>query len=133
MLIRKTHRARSEAASRGTVADQLAGQATGLDRRTFLRRSGLAGGALAALSTLSPGSVRKAEAAAAGPGTAGAVTKKNICTHCSVGCTVIGEVVNGVWVGQEPGWDSPISRGSHCARALRRVNWCTATAACAIR
>ena len=116
MLIRKTHRARSEAASRGTVADQLAGQATGLDRRTFLRRSGLAGGALAALSTLSPGSVRKAEAAAAGPGTAGAVTKKNICTHCSVGCTVIGEVVNGVWVGQEPGWDSPISRGSHCAK-----------------
>jgi formate dehydrogenase major subunit len=116
VLIRKTHRARSEAASRGTVADQLAGQATGLDRRTFLRRSGLAGGALAALSTLSPGSVRKAEAAAAGPGTAGAVTKKNICTHCSVGCTVIGEVVNGVWVGQEPGWDSPISRGSHCAK-----------------
>ncbi len=26
------------------------------------------------------------------------------------------EVQNGVWVGQEPGWDSPISRGSHCAK-----------------
>jgi formate dehydrogenase major subunit len=25
-------------------------------------------------------------------------------------------VENGVWVGQEPGWDSPISRGSHCAK-----------------
>ena len=23
---------------------------------------------------------------------------------------------NGVWVGQEPGWDSPINRGSHCAK-----------------
>ena len=59
MLIRKTHRTRSETASRGTVAGQLDGQATGLDRRTFLRRSGLAGGGLAALS-LAPGSVRKA-------------------------------------------------------------------------
>lgn len=116
MLIKKTNRTRSETASRGTVADQLGGQAAGLDRRTFLRRSGLAGGGLAALSTLPLGSVRKAEAAAAGPLMSGAVAKKNICTHCSVGCTVIGEVVNGVWVGQEPGWDSPINRGSHCAK-----------------
>ena len=43
-------------------------------------------------------------------------TRKNICTHCSVGCTVIAEVANGVWIGQEPGWDSPINRGSHCAK-----------------
>ena len=42
--------------------------------------------------------------------------RKNICTHCSVGCTVIAEVANGVWIGQEPGWDSPINRGSHCAK-----------------
>src|SRR6185295_6035878 len=35
---------------------------------------------------------------------------------CSVGCTVIAEVQNGVWVGQEPAWDSPINRGSHCAK-----------------
>jgi formate dehydrogenase major subunit len=116
VLIKKTNRTRSETASRGTVADQLGGQAAGLDRRTFLRRSGLAGGGLAALSTLPLGTVRKAEAAAAGPLMSGAVAKKNICTHCSVGCTVIGEVVNGVWVGQEPGWDSPINRGSHCAK-----------------
>jgi formate dehydrogenase major subunit len=42
--------------------------------------------------------------------------RKNVCTHCSVGCTVIAEVANGVWIGQEPGWDSPINRGSHCAK-----------------
>jgi formate dehydrogenase major subunit len=42
--------------------------------------------------------------------------RKSICTHCSVGCTVTAEVVNGVWVGQEPSWDSPINRGSHCAK-----------------
>src|SRR4029079_9482890 len=83
--------------------------------RTFLRRSGLAAGAGAALGLMPLGSVRKAQA---GPKIAGAPTeiKKNICTHCSVGCTVIAEVQNGVWVGQEPAWDSPINRGSHCAK-----------------
>src|SRR5690606_19058681 len=38
------------------------------------------------------------------------------CTHCAVGCTVTAEVQNGVWTGQEPSWDSPINRGSHCAK-----------------
>jgi formate dehydrogenase major subunit len=33
-----------------------------------------------------------------------------------VGCTVIAEVQNGAWVGQEPAWDSPINRGTHCAK-----------------
>ena len=41
---------------------------------------------------------------------------KSICTHCAVGCTVTAEVSNGVWIGQEPSWDSPINRGSHCAK-----------------
>src|SRR5262249_60563172 len=101
-----THRRRPEPAAGGSLADSLAGQAAGLDRRTFLRRSGVAGGGLAALSALPLGGVRKADAAVAGPLTAGAVVKKNVCTHCSVGCTVIGGVVNGVWGGQEPGWGS---------------------------
>ena len=26
------------------------------------------------------------------------------------------EVKNGVWTGQEPGWDSPINLGAHCAK-----------------
>src|SRR6187402_2964599 len=93
-----------------------AGLASGvLDRRTFLRRSGLAAGAGAAIGLMPLGSVRKAQA---GPEKVGAPTeiRKNICTHCSVGCTVIAEVQNGVWVGQEPAWDSPINRGSHCAK-----------------
>ena len=29
---------------------------------------------------------------------------------------MVAEVSNGVWIGQEPGWDSPINRGSHCAK-----------------
>ena len=115
MLIKRTQQ-RSETALRGSIAAALSGPTNGLDRRTFLRRSGLAGGALAALSTLPIGSVRKAKAAAAGPLTSGATTRKSICTHCSVGCTVTAEVLNGVWIGQEPSWDSPINRGSHCCK-----------------
>ncbi|MGE0060716.1 MAG: formate dehydrogenase subunit alpha [Xanthobacteraceae bacterium] len=101
---------------RGSLSGKFAVQAEGLDRRSFLRRSGLVAGGLAVAGTLPLGSVRKAEAAAAGPLTAGATVRKSICTHCAVGCTVTAEVVNGVWVGQEPSWDSPINRGSHCAK-----------------
>lgn len=85
---------------------------TGLDRRAFLRRSGLAVGGIAAASAITVGSVQKAEAQSA------AVRKvvKSVCTHCSVGCTVIAEVDDGVWVGQEPGFDSPFNLGAHCAK-----------------
>ena len=88
---------------------------TALDRRTFLARSGLLTGGVA-LASMMPGAVKKADAAAAGPLTAGATRVKSVCTHCSVGCTVIAEVKNGIWVGQEPGWDSPFNMGSHCAK-----------------
>ena len=102
-------------ARRGSLAAAIDNQAAGgFDRRTFLRRSGLVAGGLATLGALPLGTVRKAEAA--GTQIAGATIRKNICTHCSVGCTLMAEVSNGVWVGQEPGWDSPINRGSHCAK-----------------
>jgi formate dehydrogenase major subunit len=61
-------------------------------------------------------SVRKAEAGPPPAAGAQVAVRKSICTHCSVGCTVTAEVVNGVWTGQEPSWDSPINRGSHCAK-----------------
>lgn len=47
--------------------------------------------------------------------------KRSICTHCSVGCAVDATVENGVWVCQDPVFDSPINLGAHCAKgaALR--------------
>lgn len=101
---------------RGKLQAAMAGLSSGvMDRRTFLRRSGLLAGGIAAAGALQIGSVRKAEAAGFGPAS-GTKVVKNICTHCSVGCTVKAEVANGVWVGQEPAWESPINRGSHCAK-----------------
>ena len=86
------------------------------DRRSFLRQSGLIAGALAGLGALPLGSVRKAEAGAPAPMGTVTMRRKNICTHCSVGCSVIAEVANDVWIGQEPDFDSPINRGSHCCK-----------------
>ena len=103
-------------AGRGRLSASVTGEANSLvDRRSFLKSSGLAAGALAAVGTLKAGSIRKAEAATAAE-SSNVELRKNICTHCSVGCTVTAEVSNGVWVSQEPSWDSPINRGSHCAK-----------------
>src|SRR3954447_2187330 len=94
--------------------------ANGLDRRTFLKRSGI--GTALGIGALSLNSVRATEIPAPQPGVP-TVIRKNICTHCSVGCTVTAEVQNGVWTGQEPSWDSPINRGTHCAKgaAIREI------------
>ncbi|RUY90748.1 MULTISPECIES: formate dehydrogenase subunit alpha [unclassified Mesorhizobium] len=108
---------KSGQASRTRLQSLLAGtDSAPFDRRTFLRRSGLAVGGIAALSSFQFGTVSKA--AAISPPQPGVPTelKKSVCTHCAVGCTVTAEVQNGVWTGQEPSWDSPINRGSHCAK-----------------
>ncbi|HUT48105.1 MAG TPA: formate dehydrogenase subunit alpha [Alphaproteobacteria bacterium] len=85
-----------------------------VDRRTFLKRSGLTIGGIAAVSTLASGMVREAEAQTAGGKPV--EVRKSVCTHCSVGCTVMAEVEDGVWTGQEPGYDSPFNLGAHCAK-----------------
>jgi formate dehydrogenase major subunit len=112
VLIRRTERT----AVRGALAAFASETDRGLDRRSFLRRSGLVAGGLAGLGTLPLASVRKAAAGPPPASGAQVAIRKSICTHCSVGCTVTAEVANGVWVGQEPSWDSPINRGSHCAK-----------------
>ena len=113
MLYKNTERQ----ARRGRLAVTFAGQSgNGVDRRTFLRRSGIAASSLAALGALPLTSVRMAQAGPP-PAKGAAVTiHKSICTHCAVGCTVTAEVSDGVWIGQEPSWESPINRGSHCAK-----------------
>jgi len=113
MLKKRTADRQSQGAATPAAVSEPQGN---FDRRSFLRRSGLVAGSLAALGALPLGSVRKV---AAGVPPASGVTvsrRKNICTHCSVGCSVIAEVANDVWIGQEPDFDSPINRGSHCCK-----------------
>jgi len=113
MLVKRRTR---EAAQGGRLSQMAAGLAAKpVDRRSFLRTSGLGVAGLAALGTVGAGMTRRAEA---GPTdhSQEIERRRNICTHCSVGCTVTAEVQNGVWVGQEPSWNSPINRGTHCAK-----------------
>ena len=92
-----------------------------MDRRAFLRRSGLGVGVGLAASQLAL--VKKARAAEGKSidGTGKIEVKRTICTHCSVGCATDAIVENGVWVRQEAVFDSPINLGAHCAKgaALR--------------
>lgn len=97
---------------------------TAMDRRTFLRRSGLTAGAAVAGAALSPAMMRRTEAAESANSRMAGVPvelRRSVCSHCSVGCGVVAEVQNGVWTGQEPDFDSPINLGAHCAKgaALR--------------
>jgi len=47
---------------------------------------------------------------------------KTICTACSVGCGVIAEVQNGVWVRQEVATDHPVSLGGHCCKGADMID-----------
>jgi formate dehydrogenase major subunit len=92
-----------------------------LDRRGFLRRSGLGVGVGLAATQLSLVKKAQASGALSSNGASKIEVKRTVCTHCSVGCAVDAVVENGVWVRQEPVFDSPINLGAHCAKgaALR--------------
>ncbi|HZQ60081.1 MAG TPA: formate dehydrogenase subunit alpha [Casimicrobiaceae bacterium] len=86
-----------------------------MDRRTFLKRSGLVAGAGAFASQLPYGTIGKATAASDATDVKREV-HRTVCTHCSVGCAIDAVTENGVWVRQEPVFDSPINLGAHCAK-----------------
>jgi formate dehydrogenase major subunit len=109
-----TRKASSEAVAQPRLSRGLSGVlAKTMDRRTFLKRSGVTAGAAAVASQLPYSMIGKAEAADA-PGKV--EVKRTVCTHCSVGCAIDAVVQDGVWVRQEPVFDSPLNLGSHCAK-----------------
>ena len=104
------------------LAAGLAGAMPTMDRRSFLKRSGIGVGAGLAATQLTM--MRRADADDGKGGAGGKgdiVVRRTVCGHCSVGCAVDAVVQNGVWVRQEPVFDSPINLGAHCAKgaALR--------------
>ena len=115
MLTKKTN-----GVANGPRLSKVLGGLTGgtIDRRAFLKRSGLTAGGIAAAAALSPGMVTKAKAAAA-PATGKISTVKSVCTHCAVGCTVVAEARS--------------TRVPTARRAPRCASTPMASAACAIR
>ncbi len=122
LLTRKTSSRTSAAAPSALVASLARGVGRAMptmDRRAFLRRSGIGVGVGLAGSQLTL--VKKADAADPAAAPSAPVVRRTVCSHCSVGCAVDAVVENGVWVRQEPVFDSPLNLGSHCAKgaALR--------------
>src|ERR1700681_3970163 len=121
MLLTKTHFGAGEgadekvAAARPRLRRLVGAKIPTMDRRPFWRRSGLVAGAGAFASQLPYHVIGKADAAAESNAPKVEV-KKTVCTHCSVGCSVHATVENGVWIRQEPVFDSPLNLGAHCAK-----------------
>lgn len=82
-----------------------------IERRKFLGAAGVGLG----LAAVGPSLVREAKAADK-MGPPKTEQHKTICGNCAVGCGFIGEVQNGVWVGQEPWFEHPINQGSLCSK-----------------
>ncbi|AAP76826.1 hypothetical protein LS66_009485 [Helicobacter sp. MIT 03-1614] len=93
-------------------------------RRSFLKLSALASvaGVSSALGNEGEKVLRKASEAELKEKYPQSQKIKTICTHCSVGCGVIAEVQDGVWVRQEVAQDHPISQGGHCCKGADLID-----------
>src|SRR2546422_11767276 len=104
-----TRKSASAAAEPRLARGLQAGLAKTMDRRTFLKRSGVTAGAAAAAAQLPYSMIGTAEAKNEAGGNV--EIKRTVCTHCSVGCAIDAVVENGVWTRHEPVFDSPINLG----------------------
>ncbi len=109
-----TRKATTQAVPLSRLARSAAAAAKTMDRRAFLKRSGVTVGAGAVASQLPFSMIGEVQAKDEPAGKL--EVKRTVCTHCSVGCAIDAVVQNGVWVRQEPVFDSPLNLGAHCAK-----------------
>ncbi len=116
-LFRRSAPASSLEQDRGRDIDLAERQNNGVNRRTFIQNSSLAAGAAALGGALPLTMMEKVTANTGGKDETTPVTEvRSVCSHCSVGCGIVAEVQNGVWIGQEPAFDHPFNLGAHCAK-----------------
>lgn len=95
---------------------------TTVGRRSFLKMAAVAGAFGATSAFASEKVTRPATEEEVKNPFPGSKKVKTICTSCSVGCGVIAEVQNGVWVRQEVAQDHPISLGGHCCKGADMID-----------
>ena len=96
--------------------------ASKIGRRSFLKMAAVAGAFGATSGFASSDVTRAATAEEVKNPFPGSKLVKTICTSCSVGCGVIAEVQNGVWVRQEVAQDHPVSTGGHCCKGADMID-----------
>lgn len=89
-------------------------------RRSFLKMASL--GAVSTLYANASSVTREANKDEIANPYPGSKFAKSICTACSVGCGIIAEVQNGVWVRQEVAQDHPVSAGGHCCKGSDMID-----------
>lgn len=93
-----------------------------IGRRSFLKMAAIATAAGATSALANDGVTREATAEEVKNPFPGSKEVKTVCTACSVGCGIIAEVQNGVWVRQEVAQDHPISLGGHCCKGADMID-----------
>ncbi|RXJ60785.1 molybdopterin-dependent oxidoreductase [Candidatus Marinarcus aquaticus] len=96
-------------------------------RRSFLKMASLATAATATSAFANTGVLREAKEEEIKNPFPGSKLVKTVCSYCSVGCGVVAEVHNGVWVRQEVAYDHPISHGGHCCKGADMIDKARAT------
>jgi len=91
-------------------------------RRSFLKMAAIGSAAVGTSLLASNGAVRNDSEEEIKDPFPGSKLVKTVCTTCSVGCGIMAEVQNGVWVRQEVAQDHPISHGSHCAKGIDSID-----------
>ncbi|PAF52200.1 formate dehydrogenase [Helicobacter sp. 13S00477-4] len=91
-------------------------------RRSFLKMSTLGFGAMVSTLGASENIVRKANKQEVAEAYPGSQKIKTICAACSVGCGIIAEVKDGVWIRQEVAQDHPVSLGGHCSKGADMID-----------
>jgi len=91
-------------------------------RRSFLKMAAIAGTFGATAGFAGENVTRAATEAEVKDPYPGSKKIKTICNVCSVGCGVIAEVHNGVWVRQEVAQDHPLSLGGHCCKGAGMID-----------
>src|SRR4051794_40043656 len=110
-----TRKATTQEAPRARLARAVSNVgARTMDRRAFLKRSGIGVGGAAVASQLPFNIIERAEAKAE---EGKLEVKRTVCTHCSVGCSIDAVVQNGVWVRQAAAFDPPLHLGAHRAES----------------
>ena len=93
-----------------------------IGRRSFLKMAAIAGAFGATAGFSSEKVTRSATEEEVKNPYPGSKKVKTICNVCSVGCGVIAEVHNGVWVRQEVAQDHPLSLGGHCCKGAGMID-----------
>ena len=93
-----------------------------IGRRSFMKMAAVATAASVTSAFANDGVTRAATQEEVKNPFPGSTNVKTICTACSVGCGIIAEVQNGVWVRQEVAQDHPISLGGHCCKGADMID-----------